>query len=103
MRRAADLSEQAYNLHDAVAEIERQLAGDPSADGALKNVWELSVATDDLWSYSREVCAVRRSPTLEELRRFVSRRTMLLSRRDGLVVRLRDAELRRPEALSAAM
>ncbi|MBI2760654.1 MAG: hypothetical protein HYX51_04415 [Chloroflexi bacterium] len=101
-RRAADLADQAYNLHDAITEIERQAAADPHADRALASIWELSVAAGDLWSYSRELRDVRRQPTLEDLRRFTSRRTALLTRRDALVVRLRDADLRRAEPLPPA-
>lgn len=95
-RRAVDLAEQALNLHDAVAEIERQVAADARADGALANVWELSVATADLCSYCRDVRDARHSLTLGEARAFISRRTFLLGRRDALVGRLRDAQLRRP-------
>jgi hypothetical protein len=95
-RRASDLAEQAYNLHDAVTEIERQLAGDPAAAGALANVWELSVAAGELWSYCRDLTEAPRSPSLAAMRAFVARRTALLSRRDALVVRLREADLRRP-------
>jgi hypothetical protein len=94
LRRAADLCEQADNLHDAVQEIERQAGADASADGAMANVWELSVATGELWAYCRDLSAVRRAPVLSQVRSFVSRRTALLTRRDALVVRLNDARLR---------
>jgi hypothetical protein len=95
LRRAHELAEQSLNLHDAVAEIERQVAADPRADGVMTNIWELAVATGDLWSYCREIRDLRRVPSLMEIRALVSRRTALLSRRDALVVRLRDADLRR--------
>lgn len=95
-RRAAALAEQAENLHDAVAEIERQVASDPTAAGALACVWELSVATADLASYCLELRQSRRTPALKEIRTFIARRTLLLGRRDGLVERLSAAELRRP-------
>lgn len=98
LRRAHELAEQSLNLHDAVAEIERQVAADPRADGAMTNIWELAVATGDLWSYCREIRDMRRAPSLMEIRALVSRRTALLSRRDALVARLRDADLRRVEA-----
>jgi hypothetical protein len=95
LRRANELAEQSLNLHDAVAEIERQVAADPRAGGAMTNIWELAVATGDLWSYCREIRDIRRTPSLMEIRALVSRRTALLSRRDALVIRLRDADLRR--------
>jgi hypothetical protein len=98
-RRAADLAEQALNLHDAVAEIERQVAADPAADGAMTNVWELSVAAGEVWSYCRDLGEIRRTPTLMEVRALITRRTALLSRRDALVSRLRDAQLRRGASL----
>lgn len=94
--RSADLAEQAFNLHDAVAEIERQVALDARAGGALANVWELSMATGELWSYTRDLSASRAHPTLHSARAFITRRTALLSRRDALIARLRDAELRAP-------
>lgn len=95
LRRAGELAEQSLNLHDAVAEIERQVAADPRTEGAMPNIWELAVATGDLWSYCRAMCSVHRSPSLMEVRALVARRTALLSRRDALVTRLREADLRR--------
>lgn len=95
-RRIADLAEQAFNLCDAVSEIERHIGADPAADAALANVWELSVACGELWFYCRDLRNVRSAPTLAEVRSFITRRTALLTRRDALVARLRDAELRRP-------
>lgn len=94
-RRAADLAEQAHNLYDAVAEIERQVTADTAADGALANVWELSVACGDLWSYCRDLRQVRRAPSLADLRAFITRRTALIARRDALVTRLQRADLGR--------
>lgn len=101
-RRIDDLAEQAYNLHDAVLEIERELGADPSASGALANVWELSVACGELWAYARDLRDGRGAPTLAEVRGFVRRRTALLDRRDALVTRLNAAELRRPTKLTPA-
>ncbi len=94
-RRIAELTEQAYNLHDAVSEIERDLTSRPTAGGALSGVWELSVATAELWSYCRDLSGVPHGATLAEARAFIGRRTSLLSRRDALVARLRDADLGR--------
>jgi hypothetical protein len=102
LRRAGELAEQALNLHDAVAQIEREVAADPAAGGALASVWELAVATGELWSYCRELCEVRYTPTLMQIRSLVSRRTALLSRRDILVARLRDTDLRRGAPLPDA-
>ncbi len=93
-RRAADLADQAYNLHDAITEIERELRAGNSADRALSGVWELSVAASELWLYCRDLHNVRGAPSLQQVRYFVSRRTALLNRRDALVVRLRDATLK---------
>jgi hypothetical protein len=94
-RRARELAEQVENLRDAVAEIERRLAADPAAAGALAGVWELSVACAELESYSHDLAMARRSPTLATVRAFIGRRTALIARRDALVDRLRDADLRR--------
>ncbi len=93
-QRAAGLADQAYNLHDAITEIERDLRTTGQADAALSSVWELSVAASELWTYSRDLCAVRGTPSLQQVRYFVSRRAGLLNRRDALVVRLRDATLK---------
>lgn len=98
-RRARELAEQALNLHDAVTEIERQVGADPTADGAMVNVWELAVATGELWSYCRQLHEVRRSPSLMEVRALVARRAALLGRRDTLVSRLQTADLRRGTSL----
>ena len=100
-RRAADLAEQAYNLVDAVNEIERQLSADPSAEKALANVWELSVAAGELWSYCRDLRDARHDPSLAQVRWFISRRTALLNRRDALVARLRDTELHASASVSS--
>ncbi len=93
-RRADELADQAYNLHDAIAEIERELRADGRADRALAGVWELSVAASELWIYCRDLNNVRGTPSLQQVRYFVSRRTALLNRRDALVVRLQDTTLR---------
>ncbi len=95
-RRAAELAEQALNLHDAVAEIEREIMTDPDADGARANVWELSVAARDLFSYCSDLRDARGTPSLLAVRSFITRRTALITRRDALVARLNSAELRRP-------
>lgn len=95
-RRAAELAEQALNLHDAVAEIEREIVHDRDADGARANVWELSMAARDLFSYCTDLRDARGAPSLQAVRGFISRRTALIARRDALVERLNAAELRRP-------
>lgn len=95
LARIDELAEQSYNLYDAVLEIERQVAADRSASHAMPNVWELSVATRELWWYARDVASAGRTAGLSEIRAFVGRRAALLQRRDALVDRLRDAELRR--------
>jgi hypothetical protein len=93
-RRAAALAEQAEMLHEAVREIERDLSAGPSARGALAGVWELAIATDELWSYYRDLRAARGTPSLAQVRRLEARRTALLARRDALIARLREADLR---------
>ncbi len=93
-RRAAALAEQAEMLHEAVREIERELNAGPSASGALAGVWELAIASDELWAYCRDLHAMRGTPSLAQVHRLESRRTALLARRDALIARLREAELR---------
>lgn len=93
-RRAAALAEQAEMLHEAVREIERELNAGSAADGTLAGVWELAIATDELWAYCRDLRAMRGTPALAQVRRLESRRTALLARRDALIARLREADLR---------
>lgn len=92
-RRAAALAEQAEMLHEAVREVERELNASSAADGTLAGVWELAIATDELWSYCRDLHAVRGAPSLAQAHRLESRRTALLARRDALIARLREADL----------
>lgn len=93
-RRAAALAEQAEMLHEAVREIERELSAGPTVGGALAGVWELAIATDELWAYCRDLRNLRGPPSLAQVRRLESRRTALLARRDALVTRLRETDLR---------
>jgi hypothetical protein len=93
-RRAAALAEQAEMLHEVVREIERELSAGPTASGALAGVWELAIATDELWAYCRDLRDLHGAPSLAQVRRMESRRTALLARRDALIARLREADLR---------
>lgn len=93
-RRAAALAEQAEMLHEAVREIERELSAGPTTHGALAGVWELAIAADELWSYCRDLRAARGTPSLAQVRRLEARRTALLARRDALIARLREVDLR---------
>lgn len=94
-RRAGDLYEQAANLADAVAEVERALVRDPHAEGARAHVWELSIAARDLTGYLEDVAVVRGTPSLAVLRRLVAHRTTLAARRTTLVDRLDAADVTR--------
>lgn len=94
-RRAAALADQAYNLHDAVSDIERRLVGDPYAAGVRAHIWELALASREAAEYLTDLAAVRRAPTLGTLRGLVSCRTALSSRRAALLERLESADVTR--------
>lgn len=94
-RRAGDLYEQALNLSDAVAEVERALVRDPYAEGARAHVWELSIAARDVTSYLEDVASVRGTPRLAMLRKLVAHRATLAARRTTLVDRLDAADVTR--------
>lgn len=88
IRRVDDLAEQAENLSDAIADVERRIMADSRADGARAHVWELALATRDIEHYLAELRRVRGIPSLADLRLLTSRRGTLLSRRTTLVDRL---------------
>lgn len=94
-RRAWDLADQAQNLADAVDSVERALMLDPRADGARAHIWELSHAVREVDAYLSRLSAVRRAPTLAELRGLISARTALAARRTALVERLDTVQVTR--------
>ena len=91
-RRAAALAAQATALHQSITDAERLLVTDPKAAGALPGVWELTIAASELWSWYRDVAALRTAPDLAALHALLTRRTALLTRRDALVSRLQAAD-----------
>lgn len=93
VRRVDDLAEQAENLSDAIADVERRIMADPRADGARAHVWELSLATRDIEHYLAELRRVRGIPSLADLRLLTSHRSTLMSRRTTLVDRLDSVEV----------
>lgn len=90
-RRAASLADQAATLQEAVEEVERDVNAIDRSSPALSGIWELSVAVRELAAYSGDLASAPHEPTLGDARRFVSRRTALLARRDALTERLRSA------------
>ena len=94
-RRAWELAEQAQNLDDAVTEIERRLDAHPAADGARAHVWELALAAREVEAYLSAFAAVRRAPSLAQVRALVSRRAAMTARRTALVDRLDAVQVTR--------
>jgi hypothetical protein len=94
-RRVWTLAEQADNLAEAVADVERRLMSDPSGQGARSHAWELALASRDVCHYLDRLGDVRRSPSLGELRGLIAHRAELVSRRAALVDRLDSVEMTR--------
>lgn len=92
-RQARSLAEQTATLQEAVQEVERDVRVSDARSPALSGIWELSVAVGELAAYGADLADSPHAPSLNDARRFVSRRTALIARRDALTERLQTAIL----------
>ena len=97
-RRLRGLADRSSSLRESAIGVERAVSRDHAAEAARPGLWELIVATSELQRYLNDLLGyptTRGRPSqLRELQSLHERRDEVVQRRDALVRRLQETDLR---------